>query len=197
MRDRLRLFDAVITASVLYGCEAWTLTVDLQRRLRTTQRKMLRMILNARRRRLRSQDDEDTGTVSSQDSSMEPEETMEPWSEFLQRTARWTEEQLKEAGLKEWLESWRERQWKFAADLHTKHRGKWSYTAAVWSPALHESEFRGRRRGHPRKRWHTDFQEFLDAHFGQDVQKWEDLSKRKKQWLELSKRFVEHSCKLD
>ncbi len=47
--DRLRLFDSTVTSTVLYGCEAWTLKIDQQKRLRTTQRKMLRTVLGAKR----------------------------------------------------------------------------------------------------------------------------------------------------
>lgn len=51
LRDRLRLFHGTVTPTILYGCEAWTLTSELENRLRRTQRQMLRMILHAPRRR--------------------------------------------------------------------------------------------------------------------------------------------------
>ena len=51
MKDRLRLFDGTVTPTVLYGCSSWTLTVELENRLRRTQRQMLRMIINPPRRR--------------------------------------------------------------------------------------------------------------------------------------------------
>jgi hypothetical protein len=50
LSDRLRLFHGTITPTILYGSEAWTLTADLENRLRRTQRQMLRMILHAPRR---------------------------------------------------------------------------------------------------------------------------------------------------
>ena len=48
--DRLRLFHGTVTPTILYGCEAWTLTTDLANRLRRTQRQMLRMIVRVPRR---------------------------------------------------------------------------------------------------------------------------------------------------
>ena len=51
LRDRLRLFSAVITASVLYGCGTWAMTPERERKLRTTQRKMMRKIVGAQRRK--------------------------------------------------------------------------------------------------------------------------------------------------
>ena len=50
LSDRLRLFQGTVTPTVLYGCEAWTLTTDLENRLRRTQRQMLRMIIHLPRR---------------------------------------------------------------------------------------------------------------------------------------------------
>ena len=52
LKDRMRLFDGVITSTLLYGCEAWTLTVELQNRIRRTQQQMLRMIIQTPRRKL-------------------------------------------------------------------------------------------------------------------------------------------------
>ena len=37
LSDRLRLFHGVITPTILYGAEAWTLTVDLENRIQRTQ----------------------------------------------------------------------------------------------------------------------------------------------------------------
>ena len=42
--DRMRLFDAVVTPTILYGSGSWTMTQSREERLRTTQRKMLRKI---------------------------------------------------------------------------------------------------------------------------------------------------------
>ena len=36
LKDRLRLFDAVVTPTVLYGCETWALKKDQERRLQAT-----------------------------------------------------------------------------------------------------------------------------------------------------------------
>ena len=51
LNDRLRLFHGTVTPTVLYGCEAWTMTAELDNRLKRTQRQMLRMILHAPTRR--------------------------------------------------------------------------------------------------------------------------------------------------
>jgi hypothetical protein len=51
LNDRLRLFHSTISATVLYGSEAWTMTQELEHRIRKTQRQMLRMIFHSPRRR--------------------------------------------------------------------------------------------------------------------------------------------------
>ena len=51
LRDRLRLFHGTITPTVLYESASWTLSLELENRVRRTQRQMLRMILGAPRRR--------------------------------------------------------------------------------------------------------------------------------------------------
>ena len=51
LSDRLRLFHGTITPTMLYAAETWTLTAELENRLRRTQRQMLRMILHAPRRK--------------------------------------------------------------------------------------------------------------------------------------------------
>jgi len=51
LHDRLRLFDSVVSPTVLYASCTWTLTRRLENLVTRTQRRMLRMILGAGRRR--------------------------------------------------------------------------------------------------------------------------------------------------
>ena len=63
-------------------------------RLRTVQRKMLRMILNARRRTLATTSECNSDTTDENDRESSEAVDLEPWHEFLQRTAQWVEESL-------------------------------------------------------------------------------------------------------
>ena len=50
LKSRIRLFESTVTPTMLYGCQAWTLTQAMEATIQRTQRRMLRMILGARRR---------------------------------------------------------------------------------------------------------------------------------------------------
>ena len=90
LQSRLRLFESVVTATLLYGCESWILRADQRKKLGVLQRKMLRMLLNAKRRNVHT-------SSSSSDASVDTTSEapiLEPWVVFLRRTARLTESQL-------------------------------------------------------------------------------------------------------
>ena len=107
---------------------------DQQKALQTTQRKMLRMLLHAKRRKT-----DESGSL-------------EPWADFLRRSAKWVEEKLQAAGQNEWFEIWQQRQKKWAEKL-SKGKERWSEIATVWKPFLHSGSRRGRAKARPRKTW--------------------------------------------
>ena len=50
LKHRLRLFDATIYPTVCYAAETWTPTKEHERMIQSTQRKMLRLIIQTKRR---------------------------------------------------------------------------------------------------------------------------------------------------
>ena len=50
LRHRLHSFDAVITPSMLYGAGTWNLTLEHAKMIRSTRRKMLRLIVETKRK---------------------------------------------------------------------------------------------------------------------------------------------------
>jgi len=168
----LRLFDAVVTPTMLYGCEAWTLKADQQRRLKSTQRKMLRMVLNAKRRVVTSSSSSNCASASEENDADE----LEPWPAFLKRTAQWTDEQLEKASLRQWLVEWRRRKWQWASRLLDPDSQRWSTVATKWQPLIHSSSVCGRRQARPRKRWDQDFVEYLTAVWPDVGSTWQQLA---------------------
>ena len=50
LRHRLRLFDAVVSPTTNHASGTWTLTKEHERMIQSTQRKMLRLIIQTKRR---------------------------------------------------------------------------------------------------------------------------------------------------
>ena len=88
LRSRLRLFVAVVTATVLYGSGTRTMTVERERLLSTTYRKMLRKMIGTPRRYLKNNaDDVDE----------------EPWVEWIIRATAIAETQMDKLGFTSWV----------------------------------------------------------------------------------------------
>ena len=147
------------------------------------------MVLNARRLRIQS-----ASSSEDDDETTEDIDLLEPWSEFLRRTAGWTEQQLKASGQSEWLAVWRKRQWTWAGKVATKDRDKWSGVATQWLPLLHSSELRGRAQARPRKRWEQDLVEFLAQEAPTCHDSWHLQAQDTLNWSRLADKFVQHTC---
>ena len=50
LQQRLHLFDAVVTPTITYDAGTWTTTKEHEQMLRTTQRRMLRLIVQTKRK---------------------------------------------------------------------------------------------------------------------------------------------------
>ena len=81
----MKLFDAVVTPTMLYGSGCWAKTTERQRDLRTTQRRMMRMILGTRRKYVGDH------------------ETVETYVEWIQRAIRELEIMMDKYGVKDWV----------------------------------------------------------------------------------------------
>ena len=131
LSDRLKLFESTVSPTVLYGSETWTLTVEMARLLKTTQRRMLRMILGQGRRRIertheaanedQSPDESDDDAEVVQDHE---ENALEPWVDWIKRVTHNVEDTLERLKIRTWNEQARKRKWRFAAELQWKRRAK-------------------------------------------------------------------------
>ena len=87
--DRMKLFNAVVTPTVLYGCGSWAMTQARMQQLRSTQRKMLRAILGKGRLLVaKAVDSSDSSSDTTEDSTatITEEEIAESWVSWIQRT---------------------------------------------------------------------------------------------------------------
>ena len=111
---------------------SWTLTKQLESKLRTTWRRMLRILFRAHRWRKKL-----TGTE------------LEPWQDWIQRATRYIETQTKAYGLEDWVTLHKRRKWRFAGLTASRMDERWTKTILSWHPPREH----GRHVGHPVTRW--------------------------------------------
>jgi hypothetical protein len=131
-QDRARLFNAVVTPTVLYGSAAWGLTRAMEDKLRVTWRKMLRYVFRLHRHTL------DSGP--------------EDWADYMRRSAQQLQTMARRYGLEDWVKGYRRRKYQFAGRVARQTDGRWSYALVHWKP----NEGVGRDRGRPHTRWSDD-----------------------------------------
>ena len=78
LKSRLKVFDSIVTPTVLYGASSWAMKTDMEHLLCTTRRRMLRYIVGVRRK---------------QDES---------WVEYVQRSTHKSEDLSKKCHLNTW-----------------------------------------------------------------------------------------------
>ena len=93
---------------MLYGCESWAVTEDAKRKLRSTQRRMLRWILGVGRRKQEASDEAsgDEGGDHEEEPKEEEEETedgeeLEPFVTWIRRATRIAKEHMIKSDLKD------------------------------------------------------------------------------------------------
>ena len=200
LSDRLRLFEAVVTPTVLYGSEAWTMTAEMSRLLRTTQRRMLRMVLGQGRRRTervheRQQDDHKSEDSEGNSASIQEaeEDGLETWVDWIRRVTHSVENSLKKLKIRPWIEQARKRKWKFAGELHSGDgEQKWTHLALRWDPQVHSDALRPTARRKPTRpnlRWTDELRTFVKEHV-LPQQEWNDVCPNPDFWKMHESRFI-------
>ena len=153
LQKRIRLFEAVVTSSVLYGCVAWTMTVDYERKLRSTRRRMLRWMVGCRK-----QSDEE-------------------WVDYMKRATANAEHCATQRGARDWVQQQRFRKWKFAGKTARRDDHRWSQRLLQWTPWFRCVP--RRRVGRPAMRWEDCIMKMAGGDWvevAQDNSLWECLS---------------------
>jgi len=204
LHDRLRVFEAVVSPTVLYGCSSWTLTQDLEKVVSRTQRRMLRMILGSGRRLMATA----TEGSSQHDADSQCSETLlnppdvdtnsegdhlEPWVDWIRRTTHAIEHHTDKLKMESWIKQVRRRKFEFAGRLSHISDNRWSVQATNWDPAIHFDGMTckaGRRQARPRRRWCDELNEFAQS-IDAGCENWRDLATDAEKWDTLSDKFVE------
>ena len=100
LRTRLKLFEATVTPTLLYGSGSWTMTVERERLLKTTQRRMLRWMLGSFWKPPAEESSESSDSVNESeeppDSEGEASDKLleETWLDWMHRCTHNAEEHL-------------------------------------------------------------------------------------------------------
>ena len=167
LASRLRLFESVVTPTAMYGASSWTLTAELCRQLKSTQRKMLRMILGSGRQRLKRRTSSASGLTDSSATSPDTDakigdENVESWIQWVVRTTQTIETHAVRNKIDDWCLTWRRRTWRFARRVAYDSSGKWTLRAAMWD-ANRDKRAKGRPPNRPHKRWSDDICQYLQS----------------------------------
>jgi hypothetical protein len=165
IKDRLRLFDAVITPSVLYGSSCWTMTSDRARKLRSTQRRMLRLVCQ-------------TWRMDSCDGDAET------WVEWIQRATHKAEEIMTKVGVESWVTMQKRKKWRWAGHVARMSDDRWTVKSLLWSPENGE-----RRVGRPKRRWTDAIDDFCHD-FDVESGSWVLLGQSWDEWQRFEDAFA-------
>lgn len=161
MHLRTKLFDAVVTRTILYGSEVWSVTLHRQQKLRAAQRRMMRQIIHAHR----SYDRYDNHVEWIKAETSRAEKTMHDHKveccTILQRRK-----------MRKWAEK-----------LALTEGERWDRAVVTW--CCHES----RPRGRPRSRWHDVLKSFLEKTTGRTRRDndWQKVALNADAWWNLAK----------
>ena len=114
LEDQLKLFEAVVTPTALYGSSAWALASKMVETLKETRRKMLRYVCR----------------IHSQKAG----EHAESWVDYMRRSARQLDGLAERQGKEDWTTIHRKRKWRFAGSIARQADGRWSTRILDWRP---------------------------------------------------------------
>ena len=129
LRLRLKLFHAVVTPTLLYGCSAWVLKAEQEQRIRRIQMRMMRMIMG--RSRHRAQDGQD----------------VESWADWVKRVTSEAKDIMKAHRVPDWVKLGQLSQEKWKNRLESLEAENWAKQVYEWMPIGF------RRKARPLKRW--------------------------------------------
>lgn len=190
LRDRLRLYNSVVTPTVLYGSGVWTMTKELERLLRTAQRRMLRKILAMGRAVVMPSDSEVSSETSVEHScesvDEEHKEHLEDWVTWIQRTTHMSQDIMAKLKIEDCVKAQRRRKFTWTGHVGRRTDCRWSTMITNWHPTEGS-----RTRGRQYKRWSDAFDDFSVA-MGLERGLWKALVTNVKEWKVFEDTFVNY-----
>jgi hypothetical protein len=165
LEKRLKLFDSVVTPTVLYGSCCWTMTKEREHLLKVAERRMLRKIVQVARWRACGEAEE------------------EPWVSYIVRSTRTAERISEIAGIANWVREQKRRKWRWGGHVARCMDRRWTQLVLHWVPD-------GRRGvGRPSLRWEDAFVDFFQKRGGETLS-WFRHAQSRNAWRTLEAEFV-------
>ena len=192
LKDRLKLFDQVVTPCLLYGAGCWSLSEERRHKLRVNQRRMIRKIVDVKR--LWSEMGSSGGcsnqvlsshSSSSSSTSVETRAEQENWIDFIKRATHIAEDWSSKAGVRDWASEHYRSKFRLAGHMARREDGRWSARVLEFRP-----KGGGRSRGHPCKRWAQELDDFFSATHALDRGEWTAMVHKREVWKSLEDSFV-------
>ena len=106
---------------------------------------------------------------------------MESYVDWIKRVTHIAETNYKKAGLEDWVMLQRRWKWRWAGHVARRDDKRWASEVLEWIP-----DGGHRNRGHPRKRWQDDLNEF----FKHKNLKWYTLARLREKWKRWEEDFI-------
>ena len=209
---RQSFFNMVVTPTMTYDSGTWTLTLKHEKMIKTAQRKMLRLIVQTKRRytpkvttnkKTRALQKRTKKTMKVRptkkqrkapskalkeefDEEIDATENEENWIDYIKRSTKEAEEHLKKHKIKCWIEVHRKQKWRMERRIIALPAKK-RRIVFNWHPGLDTSIRTKRQVGRPKRRWEDDLNEIMKTEEGQEKDKY-DL-KNNNSWMEEIKDY--------
>ena len=146
------------------------MTVDRERRLRTAQRRMLRLVYQSHRRKGMDFLDE------------------ESYINWLKRTTVAAESAMDALGYELWVPAQRRKKWRWAGHVARMADHRWTCELLWWQPASGN-----RNVGRPRIRWSDPMEQFFSTIQGSASQDWMLVAQDRPTWQSLEDAFCQRT----
>ena len=160
LKNRMKLFNGVVTPTALYCSASWTMTYERAHKLQTAQRRMLRMMCQT------------------------PRKLTETWVDWIQRATEQVTRLMRTFGVESWVVLQRQRKWRWAGIVARLADGRWTKLSLTWQP-----QHAKRRVGRPCARWSDDLVKFVSGYDGQDGVDWYLFAQDEETWNSMERLF--------
>ena len=177
------------------------MNLERERLLRTTQRRMVRMIIGTRREiasrdarrneesagatETDEEDDETVGHEEDNDDNDEGPAEQESWVQYIVRATRIAESAMKRVNVTDWVTEQRLRKWRWAGHVARRTDNRWGVRLLYWRPTDGS-----RRVGRPTVRWTDSIDTFAWSRLGAAPGDWRLYAYDRRGWEGWAEEFA-------